>query len=293
MSHSAYPTSSDLGAYLKGLNILDPTTQDAVLAGIDLSQRVGAAIEDWEHDVDWRPFYAPTYAITGATNTSPIVVTCEDHPLRTGMEFLISGVTGNTAANGYGVATRLSADTFSIDGSTGNGDYLSGGTLELTRRFDPPGPATRFNWRGGGKVLALGGGLLSVSRILVGVSSSYAGYTLTAGEDYWLEPADAPYRGYPYTQVRFSWHRTGLPQSVRITGVWGFCDSIGGDVWEAILARAAVLCYPQISLTVGNVISSVETLSTKVSYAKALSDQKAAWEKTYAEAVAEHKFAYM
>lgn len=42
----------------------------------------------------------PTRAITNATNATPIVVTCVDHGLKTGMHCTIAGVLGNTNANG-------------------------------------------------------------------------------------------------------------------------------------------------------------------------------------------------
>src|SRR6185437_4946841 len=70
--------------------------------------------------------------VTDATNASPIVVTSANHGLRTGARVTISGVTGNTAANGSFNVTRVDADTFSLDGSTGNGSYLSGGTWHVS-----------------------------------------------------------------------------------------------------------------------------------------------------------------
>ena len=69
--------------------------------------------------------------ITGATNASPIVVTSAGHGLTTGAYVNVSGVGGNTAANGDHVITRINADTFSLDGSTGNGEYTSGGTWHV------------------------------------------------------------------------------------------------------------------------------------------------------------------
>lgn len=69
-------------------------------------------------------------AITDVTDdeVTPIVVTSVGHGLITGDEVLIEGVLGNTAANGVWIITWLSANTFSLDGSLGNGDYISGGT---------------------------------------------------------------------------------------------------------------------------------------------------------------------
>lgn len=70
--------------------------------------------------------------VTAATNASPIVVTSASHGLSTGQRVTIASVGGNTAANGTFTITRVSADTFSLNGSTGNGSYTSGGTWKST-----------------------------------------------------------------------------------------------------------------------------------------------------------------
>jgi hypothetical protein len=74
-----------------------------------------------------RASYVPT-AVTMTTNASPIVVTSTGHSLNTGDSISISGVAGNTAANGTFTVTKIDANTFSLNGSTGNGAYTNGGT---------------------------------------------------------------------------------------------------------------------------------------------------------------------
>lgn len=71
-------------------------------------------------------------SITGATNASPIVITSAAHGLTTGARVTITGVGGNSAANGTFVITKVTADTFSLDGSTGDGAYTTGGTWNVT-----------------------------------------------------------------------------------------------------------------------------------------------------------------
>ena len=44
----------------------------------------------------------------------------------------IASVAGNTAAVGTFVITRVNANTFSLDDSTGNGSYTSGGVWNTT-----------------------------------------------------------------------------------------------------------------------------------------------------------------
>ena len=73
-----------------------------------------------------------TATVTAATNATPIVVTSSAHGLTTGTRITISGVAGNTAANGTFVVTRVDANTFSLDDSVGTGGYTSGGTWNTT-----------------------------------------------------------------------------------------------------------------------------------------------------------------
>jgi hypothetical protein len=66
--------------------------------------------------------------ITGATNASPIVITTfSTFGLTTGDTVIITGVGGNTAANGTFTITVLSATQFELNGTTGTGTYTSGG----------------------------------------------------------------------------------------------------------------------------------------------------------------------
>lgn len=66
--------------------------------------------------------------ITDATNplTGEIVITSVGHGLQTGEEVRIAEVLGNTNANGTYTITRLSADTFALQGSSGSGTYETG-----------------------------------------------------------------------------------------------------------------------------------------------------------------------
>ncbi|MDD4904955.1 MAG: G8 domain-containing protein [Methylobacter tundripaludum] len=63
--------------------------------------------------------------ITGASNASPIVITSANAP-PTGTEVVITGVGGNTNANGTWTVKNTGANTFSLKNSTGNGAYTSG-----------------------------------------------------------------------------------------------------------------------------------------------------------------------
>ncbi len=71
-------------------------------------------------------------SVTGATNATPIVITATAHGLATGNVVDIAFVEGNTAANGSGwLITVIDANSFSLDGSVGNGAYTLHGTITV------------------------------------------------------------------------------------------------------------------------------------------------------------------
>ncbi len=73
---------------------------------------------------------APTFTVSGATNASPIAITTTaNHGLTTGTVVTITGVVGNTAANGTYTMTSTGLNTFTLNGTTGDGAYSSGGTV--------------------------------------------------------------------------------------------------------------------------------------------------------------------
>src|ERR1039457_6585763 len=59
-----------------------------------------------------------TLSITGATNATPIVVTAANHGFLDGERVTITGVTGNTAANGTWTVRGTTTNTFLLLGST-------------------------------------------------------------------------------------------------------------------------------------------------------------------------------
>lgn len=66
-------------------------------------------------------------AITDATNADPIQITAGTHGISDSDSVLVSGVLGNTAANGIWVNTNVDDDNMTLDGSEGNAEYTSGG----------------------------------------------------------------------------------------------------------------------------------------------------------------------
>lgn len=65
------------------------------------------------------------FAVADATNATPIVLkTSVPHNFTTGDFVRVSGVEGNTAANGVFQITVIDDDEFELDGSVGNGDFI-------------------------------------------------------------------------------------------------------------------------------------------------------------------------
>lgn len=73
--------------------------------------------------------------ITGGTNATPIVATfAANSGLKTGDRVAIAGITGLTAMNGIWTVEAVTATTFKLLGSVGNGTY--GGTPRCAQVFD-------------------------------------------------------------------------------------------------------------------------------------------------------------
>jgi hypothetical protein len=75
---------------------------------------------------------ADSGSVTGASNTTPIVITSSSHGLSDGTTVTVEGVGGNTAANGTFTVANATTDTFELEGSAGNGSYTSGGSWHVT-----------------------------------------------------------------------------------------------------------------------------------------------------------------
>ena len=75
-------------------------------------------------------------AITGASglDVSPIEIIAGAHGFRNGDEVQVSEVTGNTAANGNFTITYINPYKFSLNCTTGNGDYTGGGVVKINRK---------------------------------------------------------------------------------------------------------------------------------------------------------------
>lgn len=74
-------------------------------------------------------------AISGATNTTPIVITSTPHGIVDVSYATVSGVTGNLGANGSWIVEAVSPTQLRLKNSVGTGAYVSGGIATITSTF--------------------------------------------------------------------------------------------------------------------------------------------------------------
>jgi hypothetical protein len=155
---------------------------------------------------------------------------------------------------------RIAAATDAWEEETGWHPFIKD-TSDVSRQFTPPGPNRKpgLTGRGGGYVLDLDCGLLTVTSIVTGYSASptspSAGTTEVAEDDYWLLPEGAPLENRPYTQVEFAASIWGQARSIRITGKWGFCSTLPDDAFQAILRMGALQTADElVALRTGGMI---------------------------------------
>jgi hypothetical protein len=88
--------------------------------------------------------------VISASNATPIVVGATAHNLQVGFQVTISGVTGNTAANGTWLVRSVNANDFTIENldhtdTVGNAAYVSGGTIVSTDCLVDSGASPTFS----------------------------------------------------------------------------------------------------------------------------------------------------
>lgn len=119
-------TGEDTAAYRARVrNIPDAVSPVAIVDALN-----GVANQNGLPEVTvLEPFpWSDLLTITAASFATPIVITTSiPHGLTTGELVRVTGVNGNTGANGDWYATVLTPTTFALDDSIGSGAYTSGG----------------------------------------------------------------------------------------------------------------------------------------------------------------------
>ena len=129
---NATPTANGGGRALWRINDNNTsvsTSYNETSTSFNMQQQNGTAVQaDTVRGIKKGPWVND---ITGATNANPIVITCPAHGYSTGDKVFISGVGGNTNANGGYTITKVDADKFQLQGKSGVGapGYTSGGQV--------------------------------------------------------------------------------------------------------------------------------------------------------------------
>lgn len=183
--------------------------------------------------------------ISGATNATPIVITvAANSGLKTGDRLAIAGITGNTAANGIWELEAVTATTFRLLGSVGNGTY--GGSPRAAQVFD--------------QTPTMGGhsATLSFSGNLVGTVTltAFESYTeFAANDNSLLGPVRAPIMSAALQGVTNT-NATSASSSTKATSAMVLAATNAGIECEVKLPR--ILHATVSAYTSGTVSASVQ-----------------------------------
>lgn len=129
------PSDRTLNGLIAALSALVASSANAGLGAVS-SFTMARPANTNNYTVANKPAVGTSLSVTGATNASPIVITAASHGLVDRQPVTISGVGGNTAANGTFYVKVLTTNTFSLYSDNtlstavaGNGVYTSGGTI--------------------------------------------------------------------------------------------------------------------------------------------------------------------
>ena len=121
--------------------VIDRRVKHNVICQVGKNQILAASGAEYLNQFAYIAIGTNSLGVTGATNASPIVITVPAYGLANGQPVTISGVTGNTNANGsnYAKTTSYTSTTFGLYSDSGlttpvagSGAYVSGGILTVT-----------------------------------------------------------------------------------------------------------------------------------------------------------------
>ena len=186
-----------------------------------------------------------TVTITNCTNATPIVCTATAHGLRTNDRISISGITGNTNANGFFKVTRLTADTFSLQNYSTGADIAGNGAY-------------------GGSPVAVTG-IVQANRVLVGDGTAAA-----PGVAFGNDPGTGLWRGaggltiYSASGARpLAMTMGGLSSSSSAYVGWENSSVAGGAAMDTILSRGGAAATLQLGAADVNGSPVAQTLKVQ------------------------------
>ena len=147
------------------------------------------------------------------------------------------------------VSGQVQAAIDQFEMSTGYIPFLSDGTSG-NFYYDPPGSMGRqyqYSWKGGGKILELDNGFVSIQAVALGYSIDNPNpSTQDLNRSLRFLPLNRTSRNLPIEAIEFYFNVWGIPQSIRIQGVAGYTLALPERVWLAILNLAAANFLPII-----------------------------------------------
>lgn len=192
------------------------------------------------------------------------------------------------------LATAIAAGIASFEREAGRKMLWLAATAAEQRRYDPP------QNRDG--LLFLADDLCELTSL---VYEPYQGSatTLTADDDYELEPYNALLRGQPVTKIRFLHRRWLMPlssanrRSLKITAKWAYAISTFGfpdDAWEAMRAHGAWALWPSLRQAVtGGMLSWSEAGVNENYGVESWTGLRDLWDDQYQSAVKRYRRAEM
>lgn len=271
------PTKDDLRVLLIASGLLTDANS-ASLALLDYGDAIGAATREWEMVTGYMPYIAAyqtrLYDPPGPER-GPVGIYVGINNMGGGRKLFVNsgipslstltvGVTGGTSSLTGTIAGTVTAGVFS-------GTYT--GVLTTSGTFTGTGIASIADSGTGTGTLTFaisgsGAGPTSITGVVVGsatgsvtgtatLTGTTNGSVLTAGADYWLRPQNAPQYYRPYTYIEFAYPQWGNPQSIALTGLFGFSAVIAEDAWQAVLYMAGISLIPSIEAITHGGLSSV------------------------------------
>lgn len=124
----------------KEITVIDATTSEGkiILERLPSCRRALLRMHPWNFAIDTDRLTITKSVITGAANNGSglIRITSVAHPFVTGDVVQVSSVQGTTEANGIWKITKISADTFDLQGSVFVHAYVSGGLVWPSHLFE-------------------------------------------------------------------------------------------------------------------------------------------------------------
>lgn len=101
-----------------------------------------------------------------------------------------------------------------------------------------------YSSAGGSNRLFFAAGYISVTSVIVNITTTFVGTTLTQGSDYYLTPVIAPSASRPYTGLQFLSNIYGTPNSINVIGKRGYWTTVPDDAWGAVVRLAMIELMP-------------------------------------------------